>query len=150
MVREAWCVDWRSLRTPLGLPGQRQGVCTRTSFVPLREGLKPKDSERHFYATSLPPARADLERLRALIRGHWGIENRLHHAKDRTWLEDRHWVGNPRTGAVVTMLRSLTCGLIRLARFPGLPVEAYCPERIEFLNRRPRRALTLVTGKVRL
>ncbi len=143
-------MDWRALRTPLGLPGQRQAVCTRISFVPLSEGLKPKACEHHFYATSLSPGRANLGRLRAMIRGHWGIENRLHHPKDRTWLEDRHWVGNRRTGAAVTMLRSLACGLMRLARFADLDPRAYCPERIEFLNRHPRRALMLVTGKVRL
>lgn len=85
-----------------------------------------------------------------MVRNHWGIENRLHHPKDRTWLEDRHWVGNVRTGAAVTMLRSMACGLIQMARLPGLSRKAYCPERIEFLNRRPRRAFSLVAGKTRL
>ncbi len=37
-----------------------------------------------------------------------------------------------KTGAVVTMLRSVACGLVRKARFKGLDPGAYCPERIEF------------------
>ncbi len=34
--------------------------------------------------TSLSRDRADAEKLMALTRGHWGIENRLHHVRDVT------------------------------------------------------------------
>ena len=138
-------VDWHDVNTPLGLPGQRQAVCSRTSFVALRPGLPAKDSERRFYATDLVPHRADAQRLRYMIREHWGIENRLHHVKDRTWLEDRHWVGK-RTGAVVTMLRSVASCIVRKAQFKGLRAKAHCPERIEFLNQYPELAVGLVKG----
>jgi hypothetical protein len=150
VAREAWIVDWKALRTPLGLPGQRQGICTRTSFIPLSESLAPKKAEHHFYATDLDPRRANEQALRALIREHWGIENRLHHPKDRTWLEDRHWVGNKKTGAMVTMLRSVACSLVRRATFRGLDPKAYCPERIEFFSRHPRKALALLKGAAHL
>ena len=143
-------VDWKEARTPLGLPGQRQAICTRTSFVALREGVPEKASEHNFYATSLPPSRADLDRMKQLIRGHWQIENCLHHAKDRTWLEDRHWVGNRVTGAIVTMLRSVACCLVKTAKIKGIDPEAYCPERVEHCDRFPRSAINLVTGKIRL
>ena len=142
--------DWRKVDTPLGLPGQRQAICTRTSYIPLAPGTPAKDGERRFFATDLPPHQADASRLRALIREHWGIENCLHHVKDRTWLEDRHWVGNKKTGAVVTMLRSVACGLARKARFKGLDPKAYCPERIEFFNQYPQLAVKLVKGAARL
>jgi hypothetical protein len=150
VAREEWGVDWKKVNTPLGLPGQRQGLCVRTSFVPLREGLPTKEAEYRFFATDLSPHRASLGRLRDLVREHRGIENRLHHAKDRTWLEDRHWVGNKRTGTVVTMLRSVACGILRKARFKGLSPRAFCPERIEFLSRRPWKAVALVSGAARL
>jgi hypothetical protein len=150
VVREAWSLDWRAQNTPLGLPGQRQAVCTRTSFIATRAGLPEKRSEVHFYATSLPPAHASLSRLQAMIREHWGIENRLHHPKDRTWLEDRHWLGNRKTGAVVSMLRSESCSLLQSARFSGVAPEAHCPERIEYCNRYPQAALELVVHKSRL
>ena len=74
----------------------------------------------------------------------------MHHVKDRTWLEDRHWVGNKRTGAMVTMLRSVTSGLVRKAGFKELNPKAYCPERIEFFNQYPKRAVALVRGEARL
>lgn len=150
MGRECWAVDWELLRTPLGLPGMAQAACTRTSFVPLREGLEPKPAEVRFYATSAAPEELASEALGGVIRDHWRIENCLHHPKDRTWLEDRHWVGNRRSGAVVTMLRSVACGLVRRARVRGLPRERYCPEAIEFFSHRPRQALKLIIGQVRL
>lgn len=74
-------VDWLEVDTPLGLPGQGQGICTRTFFVPLREGLAAKEPEVHYYATSLAPHEAGAAKLARLIRGHWGIENRLHHSE---------------------------------------------------------------------
>ncbi len=39
--------------------------------------------------TSLGPERADPERLLALVRDHWVIENRLHYVRDFTYDEDR-------------------------------------------------------------
>lgn len=38
--------------------------------------------------SSLAPQEADAERLLALVRGHWGIENRLHWVRDMTLGED--------------------------------------------------------------
>jgi hypothetical protein len=116
----------------------------------LREGLERRPAEVRFYATSVPPEETGPEVLGGVIRDHWRIENCLHHPKDRTWLEDRHWVGNRRSGAVVTMLRSVACGLVRRARVRGLRRERYCPEAIEFFNHRPRQALKLITAQVRL
>lgn len=143
-------MDWEAVRTPLGLAGQAQAICTRTSFVPLKEGLVPKAAEVHFYVTSAAPEELAGTELAQIIRGHWGIENCLHHVKDRTWLEDRHWVKNKKSGAVVTMLRSVACGLVRRARVRGLKRESFCPERIEFFNQHPRQALKLLTGQGRL
>ena len=52
--------------------------------------------------------------LLALVRGHWGIENRLHWVRDVTFDEDRCQI---RTGAapqVMAALRNLVIGLFRL------------------------------------
>lgn len=149
-MREHWVANWQDVNTPLGLPGQRQAICSRTSYIALCSGLAAKQAQVRFFATSLPEHRARPQRLYAMIREHWGIENCLHHVKDRTWLEDRHWVGNKRTGAMLTMLRSVACGLVRKARFKGLNPNAYCPERIEFFNRYPQKAVALLKGKARL
>jgi hypothetical protein len=150
VAREQWEVRWEEVSTPLGLPGQRQAVCSRTSFIPLRPDLPEKKPEYRFYATDLPAHRADSDRLRSMIREHWGIENRLHHVKDRTWLEDRHWVGNKKTGAVVTILRSVASCLVRKAQLKGLNPKAHCPERIEFFNQYPKLAVELIKGGARL
>lgn len=138
------------MNTPLGLPGQHQAVCVRTSFVPLREDLPPKKPEVRYYATDLAGCRADEKMLRQTIRNHWSIENQLHHPKDRTWLEDRHWVKNKKTGGIVTMLRSVACCILRKACIPGLNPRAFCPERIEFFSQAPIHAVGLVTGQARL
>ena len=122
----------------------------RTSYVPLREDLGPKEAEVRYYAADLQRDQAGPQRLAEIIRGHWGIENKLHHPKDRTWLEDRHWVKNKRTGGVVTMLRSVACGLVRGACQPGLDPKAYCPERIEYFNGSPHLAVALLKGAARL
>ena len=42
--------------------------------------------------TSLTPEQADATRLLALLRGHWGIENRVHWVRDVLFDEDRSQV----------------------------------------------------------
>jgi hypothetical protein len=46
------------------------------------------EQETVFGITSLGPDEADAERLQGLVRGHWGIENRLHLVRDVTLGED--------------------------------------------------------------
>ena len=63
--------------------------------------------------TSADPARVDAALLLQAIRGHWGIENRLHYFRDATFDEDR-W--QARGGAVPETLaacRNLVIGLLR-------------------------------------
>ena len=71
--------------------------------------------EVSYAVTSCPPARADARRLLAALRGHWGIENRLHHVRDVTFDEDRSQV---RTGAApqtTAACRNLALALLRRA-----------------------------------
>jgi predicted transposase YbfD/YdcC len=138
------------LRTPLGLPGQRRALCTRTSFLPLRDDRAAKAPEIHFYASSAPQTIFSNAELKTLARDHWKIENSLHHVKDRTWLEDRHWMKNPSAAATVAMLRSVACGLARGARGPAMRRRSHCPARIEYFNLHPRRALKLLLHPLRL
>ncbi|MER6406246.1 ISAs1 family transposase [Streptomyces viridosporus] len=44
--------------------------------------------ERTYLVTSLLPGAATGAELAAWIRGHWKIENQLHHVRDRTFRED--------------------------------------------------------------
>lgn len=82
---------------------------------------KGKTSTEVAYAvTSLASQQASPDRLLALWRGHWGIENRVHWVRDVTFDEDRCQI---RTGAapqVMAALRNLTVSLLRLAGKPGI------------------------------
>lgn len=48
------------------------------------------EKETSWYVATFPAGEAGAQRALALIRGHWGIENRLHHVKDVSMNEDRY------------------------------------------------------------
>jgi len=54
-----------------------------------RETCGRTSAEIAYYVTSLPPHEAGPDRLMALARAHWGIENRLHWRRDVSFAEDR-------------------------------------------------------------
>ena len=64
-----------------------------------------------FSAEQYPPATV-LE----LIRGHWSIENCLHHRKDRSMDEDRCRAAGSRTGRVMCCLRSIAAMVLGRAK----------------------------------
>ena len=72
--------------------------------------------------TSVPPEQATAELLLALVRGHWSIENRLHHVRDVSYGEDRCRV---RTGYLprnLACLTNLAISIVRIQRrFEFLP-----------------------------
>lgn len=61
--------------------------------------------------TSLPRAVADAKSLAHLVRGQWGIENRLHHRRDNTLREDWSQV---RTGQAQHVLATLNNTILSL------------------------------------
>lgn len=92
-----------------------------------------------YIVTSLAPAAAGPERLLALSRGHWAIENRLHYVRDVSFNEDRCRV---RAGArALAAVRNLVLALIRAK---GLPV----PEARENFREDRAAAIALVTGRI--
>jgi predicted transposase YbfD/YdcC len=62
--------------------------------------------------TSLPPTVADAERLLALARGHWGIENGLFYRRDVTLGEDRSLLRRGHGPQILATLNDLTVGLL--------------------------------------
>ena len=52
------------------------------------DALGRTQQEVRYGITSLPASLADPRRLLSLVRGHWGIENGLHHRRDATMGED--------------------------------------------------------------
>lgn len=92
-----------------------------------------------YLITSLTAREAGPERLLALNRGHWGIENRLHHVRDVTLNEDRCRV---RAGArPLASLRNLITFMIRKTG-TGIPQarENFREDRAE--------AIKAVTGRI--
>ena len=78
-----------------------------------RRGRVHPTVEVTYAITSLPPARADARTLLGHLRGHWGIENKVHYVRDVTFDEDRSQV---RTGAapqVMAASRNLVLALLR-------------------------------------
>jgi hypothetical protein len=92
-----------------------------------------------YLVTSLPASQAGPERLLALSRDHWAIENKLHYVRDVTFQEDRCRV---RAGAQsLVALRNLAIALIRRA---GLSI----PEARENFREDRAETIRLVTGSV--
>jgi len=68
---------------------------------------------------------ASHKRLRAtkalkMIRGHWEIENNLHWQKDYTYAEDKQRLSQGQAPQVMTYLRSLCIGLLKLLGFESI------------------------------
>jgi hypothetical protein len=92
------------------------------------------DDEVSDAITSLSPQQADARALLALLRAHWGIENKLPYVRDVTFDEDRSAVRTgsaPQVGAacrnlVIALLRRLGVTNIAAAgrTFAGRPLTA--------------------------
>ncbi len=70
--------------------------------------------EHVFVITSLPPGQANPADLAGYVRGHWGIENRLHWVRDVTYDEDRSQVRTGNAAHVMATLRNLAISIHRL------------------------------------
>jgi hypothetical protein len=73
-----------------------------------------------YYVTSADPARADATALLAAIRGHWGIENRLHYVRDVTFDEDRCQLRGGAIPETMAACRNLAIALLRRAGAPTI------------------------------
>lgn len=96
--------------------------------------------ETSYLITSLSREEASPARLLRLMRGHWGIENRLHWVRDVTFDEDRCQIRSGAAPQVMSALRNLVIGLLRLKRVRNIAaaLRTYAWE--------PRRALQLVVS----
>jgi hypothetical protein len=62
--------------------------------------------------TSLPFAQASPARLADLLRGHWAIENGLHHVRDTTYAEAACQLRTGTAPQVMATLRNLAIGVL--------------------------------------
>jgi predicted transposase YbfD/YdcC len=73
-----------------------------------REGVET--TEVRYYLCSLSP---DAKRLAAAVRGHWGIENRLHWVLDVSFDEDRSRIQKDHGPANFALLRRIAVNLLQ-------------------------------------
>jgi len=92
----------------LGLAGAAQVFRIERKIDHLRGGQVVKHTqETVFGATTFLPEEAGPDRLLAIVRDHWKIENGQHHRRDRTQDEDRCTVRQSGTARVLSLFRSL-------------------------------------------
>lgn len=63
--------------------------------------------ETSYYVATFAAGQFTATEVQALVRGHWAVENRLHHVKDRTMQEDR-CQARANVGSNLALLRSIT------------------------------------------
>jgi hypothetical protein len=80
---------------------------------------QPVEVEVVYGLTSLGRERADAAALLAFVRGHWGIENRLHYVKDETLGEDRCRVRTGSSPEVLSLLRGVAVHLLEGVEAPS-------------------------------
>jgi predicted transposase YbfD/YdcC len=81
------------------------GMVTRTRIVKGQES-----DEIGYYISSLP---TKVKRFAKAVRGHWGIENRLHWSLDVTFSEDKSRVRKDHSPLNLAMLRRLVLSILR-------------------------------------
>jgi predicted transposase YbfD/YdcC len=94
-----------------GFPHAAQVLQVTRKVRDRRTGRRRK-TQTAYAVTSLAHAQASPARLADLIRGHWAIENGLHHVRDVTFADDASQL---RTGAapqVMAALRNLSIGVL--------------------------------------
>jgi hypothetical protein len=106
-----------------------------------RRGHTREEVEVSYAITSLAPARAPARALLGYLRGHRGIENRLHWVRDVTFDEDRSQTRAGAAPQVMAACRNLALALLRRA---GRTTVAAA---LRTYAGRPGRAAALVLGQ---
>ena len=79
------------------------------------------DPETSYYLSDLTGRLASPQAFAYYIRGHWGIENRSHNVRDRTFDEDRCQVRRGGAPQVLATLRNIAISVLRLVGFEHIP-----------------------------
>ena len=92
--------------------------------------------------TSLPPTRASADRLLALVRAHWKIENRLHWRRDVTLREDHSQVRKGQAPRILALLNSFLLALLDLFGVNNVP------KQMRTFDAQPLLAVRLLLGSL--
>lgn len=94
--------------------------------------------ERHYGITSLTPQAGPPDRLLALKRAHWGIENRLHRVKDVSLGEDQSLIHHGQGPTVMALLRDAAVSLLHQAGIRRISA------RLRYHSQHPASAVALL------
>lgn len=119
----------------LSFPHARQAI--RLHRLRRQHGRAP-ESETIYAVTNLDFDQASPARLAEIIRGHWSIEDAVHHVRDVTFDEDRSQIRTGTSAQVMATLRNVAISLHRLA---GASTIA---EATRAIMRKPERIRTLI------
>ncbi len=104
-----------------------------------RRKVKGKWSRETCYAvTSLTVIQASHAQLAAIVRGHWGIEDRLHWIRDLDFDEDRSQVRTATGPRIMASLRNLVITILRLSGTASIAAA------LRYHARRPSRPLQTI------
>jgi hypothetical protein len=128
------------------LPTARQVVALRTQSERRRPQAKPRKAELRFYVLTGAGGQRRLSaaRLARLIRGHWGIENRLHHVLDRTLREDHQRVRVGDGPQLLSLLRRAAISALNAAA--GSRSRPHLPEAQQALLAKPSRIMAVLNA----
>lgn len=117
-------IEQRNITTSEALVGYSDWPGLAQVFELGRYVITPKTTKEQvevvYGVTSLRPERGTPERLLALVRGHWQIENKSHWVRDVTFDEDRSQVRCGNIPQVMAALRNTTIGLLRWAGYSNM------------------------------
>lgn len=139
--REIWTSV--AINDHVDFPHVGQVFCIRRTTTDLEGNVvrgRTSTTEMVYGLSSLSPHKASPEELMAYNRGHWQIENRLHHVRDMTYDEDRSQVRKGRRPHAMATLRNVAISLLRLA---GAENIAAATRHVGWHNQRPLRLLGL-------
>lgn len=121
----------------LDFPGAAQCFkLTRTRT--LREpgtGRSKTTTETAYGITSLGRDRADARRLLDLVRGHWGIENKVFHVRDQTLGEDACRVRKRSAPVVFSALRNAVVNVLQVlgVKNRAAQLRSFCADPVKAL-----------------
>lgn len=122
----------------LDFPGAAQCFkLTRTRTLRDRATGTPRTTTETVYGvTSLPRDQADAGRLLALVRAHWGIENKVFHVRDQTLGEDACRVRKRSAPVVFSALRNGVVNVLQMlgVRNRAAQLRSFCADPVKALQ----------------
>lgn len=120
-VRDVWALEDPALIAYLDPRGAWPRLRSVAMVVAERRVGTERSRETRYYLSSLP---GDAARLGDAVRGHWGIENRLHWVLDIAFREDESRVRHGHADQNLAVLRRLALNLLRQETTARMGVKA--------------------------